>query len=90
MTSDRSFTMQLSGYSLTTAEILYHMPDHRNLLQSYVWQDYDLPPEFPQLHKFLEFWEENLDGPLHSVRYASKRLISPNTWSSVEGELVLH
>ena len=90
MTGDRNFTMQLSGYSLTTAEILYHMPDHRNLLQSYVWQDYDLPPEFPQLHKFLAFWEENLDGPLHSARYASKQLISPNTWSSVEGELVLH
>ena len=90
MTGDRSFTMQLSGYSLTTAEILYHMPDHRNLLQSYVWQDYDLAPEFPQLHKFLTFWEENLDGPLHSVRYASKQLISANTWSNVEGELVLH
>src|SRR3546814_2741451 len=47
---------------LTTAEILYHMPDHPALLQSYVWQDYDLAPKFPGLQKFLGFWESSLDG----------------------------
>ena len=90
MNSDRHFTSQLNGYSLTTAEILYHMPDHLNLLQSYIWQEYDLAPGFPRLHKFLDFWSRNLDGPLHSVRYSSKKLISPNEWRKVDGELVLN
>ncbi len=47
---------QLRGYRLTTAEILYHLPDHPSLLQSYIWQEYDLAPEFPVLHRFLDFW----------------------------------
>ena len=40
--------LRLRGYSLTTAEILYHLPDHPALLQSYVWQDLDIAPKFPQ------------------------------------------
>jgi uncharacterized protein Usg len=90
MTSDRNFVSQLQGYSLTTAEILYHMPDHQHLLQSYIWQEYDQAPELPRLHKFLDFWVENLDGPLHSVRYSTKKLISPNEWRHVDGELLLN
>lgn len=67
---------QLNGYRLTTAEILYYMPDHPDFLQSYLWQDYDLAPRFPILMKFLDWWNDNLDGPLHSVRVASKGIIS--------------
>ncbi len=90
MTSDRYFVSQLQGYSLTTAEILYRMPDHLDLLQSYVWQDYDQAPDLPKLRKFLDFWAENLDGPLHSVRYSTKKLISPNEWRHVDGEFLLN
>ena len=69
--------LQLEDYRLTTADILYHMPDHPGLLQSYLWQDYDLAPHFPVLQRFLDFWERNLDGRLHSVRIASCKLIGP-------------
>ena len=84
------FQMQMSGYGLTTAHILYRMPDFESVLQTYVWQDYDLAPDFPEMHKFLNFWEENLEGPLHSIRYTHKRLIGPNEWRSVSGEFKLH
>ncbi|MET3600250.1 usg protein [Martelella mangrovi] len=84
------FEMQLAGYGLTTAHILYRLPDFGNLLQTYLWQDYDLAPDFPQMHKFLDFWKQNLDGPLHSVRYAHKRLIGPNEWRQVSGEITIH
>ena len=47
--------LMLSGHGLTTAEILYHMPDFHALLQSFVWQEYDTAPDFPRLHGFLEF-----------------------------------
>ncbi len=67
--------LQLRDYRLTTAEILYHLPDHPNLLQSYLWQEYDLAPNFPVLHKFLDFWSHNLDGKLHSVKVAGQQLI---------------
>ena len=80
----------LKGYGLTTAEILYRMPDHPAVLQTYVWQDYDLAPRFPVLLKFLDFWREKLEGPLHSIRYTHRRLIAPNEWRNVSGELILH
>jgi uncharacterized protein Usg len=58
-----SLLRQLSGYGLTTAHILYRLPDHPVFLQSYLWQDYDLAPDFPELHRFLDFWKRELDGP---------------------------
>jgi len=81
---------QLNGYGLTTAHILYRIPDFESVLQTYVWQDYDLAPDFPEMHKFLNFWQTTLEGPLHSVRYAHQRLIGPSEWSRVEGEFKLH
>jgi len=69
--------LQLRDYRLTTAEILYHLPDHPRLLQSYVWQDFDLAPEFPALRRFLAFWQRSLDGKLHSVKVTSAELIRP-------------
>lgn len=71
-------TPQLNGYQLTTAHILYHLPDHPTLLQSYLWQDYDLAPKFPHLIKFLDFWKRELDGKLHSVYVASREIITPS------------
>jgi len=48
---------QLEGFSLTTAEILYRLPGYPRLLQSYIWQDFDLAPKFPKLLRFLNFWD---------------------------------
>jgi len=72
-----SLARQIEGYRLTTAEIIYRRPDHPSLLQNYIWQDLDMAPAFPVLTRFLRFWEENLDGPLHSVHVASTQLIRP-------------
>jgi uncharacterized protein Usg len=63
----QDFRRQLEGYGLTTANSMYRRRDHRWLLQTHVWQDFDLFPKFPELNKFLNFWIEKLDGPLHSV-----------------------
>ena len=87
---DREFRVQLAGYSLTTAEILYRLPDHPGLLQSYVWQDYDVAPKFPKLLGFLGFWSKTLEGPLYKVRVAHRRLISPREFAFVDGEFRLH
>jgi uncharacterized protein Usg len=72
-----SLIKQLADYRLTTAEIIYHLPDHPVLLQSYIWQDLDIAPQFPVLKKFLDFWEDNLDGKLHAVKVGHYPLITP-------------
>jgi uncharacterized protein Usg len=77
-----SLALQMRDYRLTTAEILYHMPDHPAVLQSYVWQDLDLAPGFPELRKFLDFWSRSLDGKVHSVRVGSAALITPPKWTT--------
>ena len=73
----RLLELQLKGYRLTTAEILYRLPDHPAVLQSYIWQNLDLAPRFPVLNRFLEFWEKNIEGRLHSVIVANARLVTP-------------
>jgi uncharacterized protein Usg len=81
---------QLDRYRLTTAEILYHLPDHPSLLQSYTWQDYDLAPEFPVLRRFLDFWQDSIEGRLHSVTVATTRLISTGEIRATRAYLTLH
>jgi len=87
---DRDFRAQLTGFSLTTAEILYRMPDHPSLLQSYVWQDYDIHPRFPRLMQFLDFWSRNLDGKLYRVTVAHKKLVTPAELRLVGAEFAVH
>lgn len=84
------FQKQLSGYGLTTAEILYRMPDHPSLLQTFIWQEYDLAPEFPTLIKFLNWWRSSLDGPVHKVRVCHTGLIAPAELRPISGEFRLH
>lgn len=84
------FKALLSGFSLTTAEILYRLPDHPALLQSYIWQDYDLHPRFPKLKAFLDFWSARLEGKLFKVTIAHSGLIRPAELKLVGSELKLH
>lgn len=90
MKASPEFRKQLAGYSLTTAEILYRMPDHPVLLQSYIWQEYDLFPEFPVLKGFLDFWTRTLEGPLFKVTVGHCRLIKPAELRALGGEFYLH
>lgn len=88
--ADRAFQALVEGYSLTTAEILYRLPDYPALLQSYIWQDYDVHPRFPRLVAFLEFWTGNLDGELFTVKVAHCKLIRPAELKLIGAEITLH
>ena len=80
----------LYRYRLTTAEILYRFPDFPGLLQSYLWQDMDIAPDFPRLTKFLDYWERNLDGKLYAVRIANAELVRPDEVGHARHEMRLH
>ena len=82
--------LQLQGYRLTTAEILYHLPDHPHLVQSFVWQQLDLAPRFPELRRFLAFWEQNIEGKLHSVKVAQAALAGAPKFRHAAVSLSLH
>lgn len=82
--------LRLRGYSLTTAEILYRLPDHPAVLQSFIWQEFDQVPKFPVLNKFLHFWCGHIEGRLHSVRVAARGLIAPSELKCLGGEYLLN
>ena len=82
--------VRIPDWRLTTAEILYHMPDNHALLQTSVWQKLDRAPGFPELSRFLAFWQREIEGPLHSVRVASSALIRPAELRYAKGQFTLH
>ena len=87
---DKDFVAQLKGFSLTTAEILYRMPDYPSLVQSFIWQEYDMVPRYPRLSAFLDYWTRNIEGRLHRVRVAHVGLVSPAELKMIDGEYKLN
>jgi uncharacterized protein Usg len=85
-----AYELQVRGYRLTTAEIIYRLPDHPALLQSFIWQKFDLAPDFPELNKFLEFWRTNIEGKLHSVNVKQSSRSTANRFRHVKHTLTLH
>lgn len=75
--TSEEFALRLAGWRLATAEVLYYMPDHPSLLQSFVWQTLDLAPRYPRLHQFLNFWRSEIEAVIHSVRLASGETLAP-------------
>ena len=82
--------LQLRGYRLTTAEIIYHLPDHPLLLQSFIWQKFDLAPDYPELNRFLEFWSRSIEGKLHSVNIKQSSRVGATRFRHIKHALTLH
>ncbi len=89
MDASRDFALAIAGYGLTTAQIFYRLPDFPGLLQTYIWQEYDLPPDFPKLFAFLDFWKIQIDGTLHSVKFNHTPLLVARDWRIIEREIRL-
>lgn len=87
---DRDFVDQMRGLRLTTAEVTYYMPDHPKLLQTFLWQTQDLAPKYPRLTRFLDFWKDEIDAVIHTVRIAQRGLIRPAEWRFAEVEIRLN
>lgn len=90
MPSAPTLIRTVEGYGLTTAQIIYKVPDNFRLLQEFIWQEFDLFPQFPALNRFLSFWEREIEGPLHSVTVAHARLIHPAELEMQDGAFRLH
>ena len=56
--------------SLVTVDILYWMPDYENILQQFIWQTKDVVPDIPRVHKFLNYWNNNIDAVISEVKVA--------------------
>lgn len=78
------------GYRLVTAEILYHLPDHPLILQTYIWQEFDKPNTYPNLQDFLQFWLKEIDGKLHEVKVCVGGPLMPSSVSAPTTVFAMH
>lgn len=90
MSVDPDFRRALDGARLTTAEVFYFLPDHPDLIQSFLWQTYDVAPDYPRLMEFLEFWRREIEAAIHSVRVAHNELVKPASWRGADVEFRIH
>lgn len=87
---DPDFSARLAGQRLTTAEVLYYIPDHPLLLQSFLWQTLDEAPDFPRIHRFLDYWRREIQAVIHSVEVSAAGLITPARFELSRVVGVLH
>jgi uncharacterized protein Usg len=87
---ETDFARQLRGERLTTAEVLYYLPDHPALLQRFLWQTLDLSPDYPRVHRFLDFWRREIDAVIHSVTLSASGLVAPAKLDVVRRVGTLH
>lgn len=68
--------------SLVTIDIFYFMPVHQHIIQEFVWQTYDITPEMPRVHKFLNYWKNNIDAVIQEVviSYSKENKIINSKW----------
>lgn len=81
---------RLNGAMLVTAEVLYYMPDHPKLLQTFMWQTLDVAPKFPRLEQFLDFWRREIEAVIHSVRVAHGEPLDVPDWRNARSIITMN
>lgn len=79
------FEQRLKGATLLTAEVLYYMPDHPSLLQTFMWQTLDVAPKFPRLNRFLDHWRREIEAVIHSIRVSHGQPLDVPQWRHARG-----
>ena len=86
--NNEEMELRLKGWRLATAEVLYYLPDHPSLLQSFIWQTLDIAPHYPRIHRFLDYWRREIDAVIHSVQLATGETLAPAKLQSAS--VILH
>ncbi len=72
---------------LVTVHVYYWMPDYNNVLNQFIWQTKDIVPEIPRVHKFLNFWHEEIDAVINEVQVSFAKKSDYRTvdiWQSLQ------
>jgi len=62
--------MILIRNTIVTINVLYWMPDYTHILQEFIWQTADISPEYPRVHRFLNYWHDNIEAVISEVNIA--------------------
>ena len=56
--------------TIVTVNVFYWMPDYQNILQEFIWQTADIRPEYPRVHRFLNYWHNNIEAVIEEINIA--------------------
>ena len=62
--------MILIRNTIVTINVLYWMPDYTHILQEFIWQTADIRPAYPRVHRFLNYWHDNIEAVISEVNIA--------------------
>jgi len=88
-TADETLRRMIDGFGITTAEILYAMPDTPSWLQVFFWQFEDQYPTFPRLKRFINYWRTFIEVPIKQITICHQRLIKPAEVRMIGNEFTL-
>jgi len=60
----------------STIRVYYYIPDYVDLIQEFWWQTLDHPPNYPRIHKFLDFWKLNIEAVIKEIEISSNETIT--------------
>ena len=60
--------MIILNNTIVTVSGFYWMPDYRHVLQEFIWQTDDIKPEYPRVHKFLNYWHDNIEAVIEEIK----------------------
>lgn len=82
---DEEFALRLKGYSLVTVNVLYYMPDHRSIVNEFIWQTMDIKPRYPRIEQFLDHWRKEIDAIIKEVMISDSPVVDPSRFTKVDG-----
>jgi uncharacterized protein Usg len=47
--------------------IIYFLPDYSHLLNEFLWELHDEIPAMPRVHRFLGYWQRNIEAVIKEV-----------------------
>ena len=68
--------MILIKNTIVTINVLYWMPDYTHILQEFIWQTADIRPEYTRVHRFLNYWHDNIEAVISEVNIADNYVTS--------------
>ena len=60
----------LQPTTLVTLRVVYYVPGTHILAPDFVWQLDDRVPEIPRVHRFLNYWHDNIEAVIRDAEVA--------------------
>ena len=74
----------ISRKVLVSLRVLYYMPDHRSIIQEFIWQTEDVKPKYPRVNKYLNFCSVHIDAVIADIEMAESEQSQPKIKSVVD------